>query len=252
MRIPILAYHAILPKEETNVPQVWSPRHTVSEEAFRRQLDFMKSSGWLSLLPEDITAAASTPQSKSFILTFDDGHRSDLTAAAAMNDYGYRGIFYIPCAHVGCDGFVGTAEIKALVANGFRIGSHGLTHSHLTSYSDADLKDQLLQSRERLEEMTGKEVSDLAVPFGRYDRRVITTAIRVGYQRIMTSDVGVAKIGTSAVFPRLPVTAGTSFTDFQRLLALGPLGARLRRLSVALGRRISAVQKLQPFSQARL
>jgi len=252
MRIPILAYHAILPKEATDVPQVWSARHTVAEEAFRRQLDFMKSSGWLSLLPEDIATAASMPSRKWFILTFDDGHRSDVTAAAAMNDYGYRGIFYVPCAHVGCDGFVGTGEIKALVTKGFRIGSHGLTHSHLTSYSDADLKDQLLQSRERLEDMTGKAVSDLAVPFGRYDRRVIATAISVGYQRIMTSDVGVAKIGRSAVFPRLPVTAGTTFADFQRLLSLGPLGARLRRLSVSLSRRISVVQKLQPFSQARL
>jgi peptidoglycan/xylan/chitin deacetylase (PgdA/CDA1 family) len=228
-------------ESEIRLPQGWSRPHTVLLDSFHRQLDFLKSEGWTSVLPDEIDETGFAERKKRLVLTFDDGHDSDVVAAMLMKRCDYRGIFYVPWVHVDRRGFLNSTEIRELAREGFAIGSHGLTHSSFTQKSDRDLQDELAESRDRLEELLGRSVVDLAVPFGRYDQRVITMALAAGYRRIMTSDIGLARTGNSAVFPRLPVTARTTATDFQRLVAIGPLQATLLRLVSAASRRFETV-----------
>jgi peptidoglycan/xylan/chitin deacetylase (PgdA/CDA1 family) len=241
-RMPILAYHALVSNNQTRLPTGWSRRHTVRLDSFRRQLDFVQSEGWTTIVPEGIEALNIDSTSKYCILTFDDGHRSDLIAAAALRSRGHLGIFYIPWGNVGIEGFLGPSDIRTLTQEKFAIGSHGLTHSPLTDRPDKGLREELVESRERLEDLMGRSVEDLAVPFGRYNRHVISAAQAAGYRRIMTSDIGVARIGGSIVFPRLPVTAETTLADFRRLISAGPTRAALRRLSSAVHDRLQSVR----------
>ncbi len=235
--IRVLAYHALRAAGQSVLPAEWSLAHTVAVDAFRRQLRFLLGNDWQTVLPGDSKAVGDTRTNKDIILTFDDGHQSDATAAELMTVHGYRAIFYVPLAHIDRTWFLSRAEIRNISAQGFAIGSHGLKHYPLTDLRDSELWDELRQSREALEELIAKPVRDLAVPFGRYDRRVIAIANAVGFERIVTSDIGLARRDSSRVFPRLPVTARTTDQDFERLLSIGPTRARSLRYSMALARR---------------
>jgi peptidoglycan/xylan/chitin deacetylase (PgdA/CDA1 family) len=241
-RIPILAYHAVLTEKRISVPQGWSARHAVDLDSFRSQLDLMRGEGWITTVPEKIEGINIESSNRYCILTFDDGHSSDLIAAETMRSRGYCGIFYVPWCHLATDGFLGPSDIKTLSEDSFVIGSHGLTHSPLTKKSDKGLREELVESKERLEDLIGRSVEDLAVPFGRYNRRVIIAAKAAGYRRIMTSDIGLARIGKVGVFPRLPVTSATTLPDFRGLVSMRPTGAVLRRLSTAARHRMESVR----------
>jgi peptidoglycan/xylan/chitin deacetylase (PgdA/CDA1 family) len=180
---------------------------------------------------------------KHFILTFDDGHASDVVAAETMKFLGYRAIFYVPWLHVGLPGFLSSGEIKALAANGFAIGSHGMNHSPLTQKTNLELRDELFASKVRLQDLIRRKVEDLALPFGRYDRRVIAMARAAGYRRIMTSNIGLARTDQSGVFPRFPITSRTSLEDLRDMLLASPVELMRRRLWHAIGRRLMPLRK---------
>jgi len=235
--LPILAYHALRAIDQTNLPPQWSSSHAVSVTVFQEHLRSLKEGGWQTLLPSALEANEWVGLDKPIVLTFDDGHLSDVAAAELIMAYGYRAIFYIPIANLNSSWFIGRTEVANLTAQGFGIGSHGLTHSRLTDHLDLELWHELRRSKELLEDLIGKPVNDLAVPFGAYDRRVIRIANKVGYKRIVTSDIGVARPSKSAVLPRLPVTSRTTERDFERLLSLGAFGATFLRYSTAIPRR---------------
>jgi peptidoglycan/xylan/chitin deacetylase (PgdA/CDA1 family) len=243
-RIPIFSYHGIVGGAEMCIPDGWSASHTVPLASFGHQLEFLKRAEWISVLPEAIDEADSSEVKKTFIVTFDDAHSSDVAAAAALRRYDYLAIMYVPWAHTNRRGYLSSEEIQELASGGFAIGSHGVKHSPLTQKSDKELRSELVESKERLEDLIGKAVLDLAVPFGRYDRHVIAAARATGYRRIMTSDFGVARIRQSPVFPRLPVTQRTTIRDFQHLVDAGAARVALLRLSKAARRWRSALSKV--------
>jgi peptidoglycan/xylan/chitin deacetylase (PgdA/CDA1 family) len=238
--IPILAYHALVDGDDYRLPEGSSRQHAVLLDAFWNQLDFLRAEGWESLLPRDLGNYSGSDRKRRFILTFDDGHRSDVLAAAALTARGYRAISYVPCDHIGKPGYMSIAEIRNLARENFGIGSHGLTHTPLTTKPDNVLREELQLSRQKLEDLLGREVVDLAIPFGRYDGRVIATALEIGFTRIMTSDIGLARVGAYK-FPRLPVTSRTTDGEFRTLMGLGPAGAFVRRFTRAIANRIEAV-----------
>jgi len=206
----------------------------VRVESFRHQLDLLRKNEWETVVPDQLGTIGI---GEKVILTFDDGHKSDLLAAEMMESCGYRGVFYVPVEHLDRESFLSRNDVKRLSAQGFRIGSHGLTHQPLTNHSEARLWDELYRSRLVLEDLIGREVRDLAVPFGRYTARILATVRAAGYERIMTSDIGLAQPSKSVVLPRLPITALTTDKDFERLLSIGSIGAAVRRYSAAFRRR---------------
>lgn len=68
----------------------------------------------------------------------------------------------------------------------FRIGSHTLTHPDLTKIRPEQLKTELSNSKHWLEQLLGKPIEDLALPFGSYNQEVLSVAQEVGYKRIYT------------------------------------------------------------------
>src|SRR5258708_7535477 len=150
-RIPILAYHAIVSRGHADLPAGWSKDHAVSLESFRSHLEFMQAEGWKTILPAAMATSTRDGHSQQFIMTLDDGHASDVVAATMMKDFGYRAIFYVPWSHIGRAGFLSSSELKTIGADGFAIGSHGMTHSPLTQKSERELRDELLTSKDRLE-----------------------------------------------------------------------------------------------------
>ena len=72
--------------------------------------------------------------------------------------------------------------LRSLAERGVEIGSHTVSHAHLTRLADAELDRELAESRERLEAELSRPCRYLAYPYGEQDERVRAAARRAGYE----------------------------------------------------------------------
>jgi peptidoglycan/xylan/chitin deacetylase (PgdA/CDA1 family) len=66
---------------------------------------------------------------------------------------------------------------------GVAIGSHAVSHAHLTKLSGDELRRELNESKEEIEDRLGRACEDLAYPYGEHDERVRAAARAAGYGR---------------------------------------------------------------------
>ena len=74
------------------------------------------------------------------------------------------------------------AAARAIVASGERIGDHTITHPHLTQFSDAAARREILGAARQITAATGANPAPLfRFPFGDADARTIAIANQLGY-----------------------------------------------------------------------
>jgi peptidoglycan/xylan/chitin deacetylase (PgdA/CDA1 family) len=189
-------------------------------------------------------------------VTFDDGFHSVSNAIPVLNRLGVPCTLFI-CSSYAPDGRLfdkvpgDTADIdplelrtfdwdgvRLLAESGVEIGSHTVTHPHLTSLSDADLKREMTVSRERIEEIVGRPCRLLAYPYGDSDARVETAARRAGYIAAFRSSGPEPRHERFAV-PRVAVSGFDTPLRLRlkcsRLAGAGIAARGRRRLHAALG-----------------
>lgn len=82
-----------------------------------------------------------------------------------------------------------TDDIKQLSASKYaQIGSHGAYHNCLDVVTREEAKEELLMSKEYLQQLIQKEVSSIAYPDGRYTRSIVELANQLGYQTQLAVD----------------------------------------------------------------
>ena len=170
--MPILMYHHIKPESTDGL--------TVSVDKFAKQLDYIKEQGF-----EAITFARlsekSVPQ-KSIILTFDDGYDNFYgNVFPLLKERGMTAVAYIIVNEIGKSGYMTREQIKEIADAGVEIGSHTISHPDLTLMSEHRLRSELFDSKESLEELTGKAVISLCYPAGKYNDIVESVVSEKGY-----------------------------------------------------------------------
>jgi Polysaccharide deacetylase len=143
------------------------------------------------------TPAVSTIQSRQqwsreipIFLTFDDGELSAYThSAAALEDHGWRGHFFVTTNWIGQPGFLNRDQILELRNRGHVIGSHSCSHPERMSHlSESELVKEWSVSREILSEILSEQVRVASVPAGFYSRKVGKAAARGGIEVLFTSE----------------------------------------------------------------
>jgi peptidoglycan/xylan/chitin deacetylase (PgdA/CDA1 family) len=81
-------------------------------------------------------------------------------------------------------------DARELARQGMIVGLHGRNHVNWRNLDDAGLADETVTARAELADALGQPVSEVAIPFGSYDRRVIAWLRAQGFERIHTSDGG--------------------------------------------------------------
>jgi peptidoglycan/xylan/chitin deacetylase (PgdA/CDA1 family) len=74
-------------------------------------------------------------------------------------------------------------ELRDHAARGIAIGSHTVSHPHLTTLSDDELRRELTESKREIEDRLRRSCDDLAYPYGEHDARVCAAARAAGYGR---------------------------------------------------------------------
>lgn len=100
--------------------------------------------------------------------------------STALRSNGITATLFLQTKDVGVSG-ISERTILTLLANGFDIQSGGHTGDDLRTLTSAQLKLELSQSRQLLEEMTHKTVFAVLYPDGGINDRIIQTAANAGY-----------------------------------------------------------------------
>lgn len=238
-RAVFLSYHSVAPS---------GPRYlTVTPELFERQLDHYARRGFVSGGLDDLRdLAAGRECGANLFLTFDDGYVDNReNALPLMRERGVKAFVFIlpPLVDEGApllwpevaDDVDATPEtmrsvtwemVEEMKEGGFEIGSHGLRHASLPTLSDEELRQELLDSRQRIVERLGS-CDTIAYPFGDWDARVARAAADCGYTLAFTQPTKIGqRLATPLSIPRVNV----DYRDGGRRLDLKLSGAGRRLL----------------------
>jgi peptidoglycan/xylan/chitin deacetylase (PgdA/CDA1 family) len=163
-----------------------------------RPLDDGEDQIWISVEQFEglLDAAVGRPD---VTVTFDDGNLSDLEIGLPrLLERGLNARFYIPAGLLGEPGRLDDSGVRELHRAGMVIGSHGWAHRDWRSLDwsprgGIEVGEEMVRARQHLGRLTGTDVSEVAVPFGSYDRHVVRILRRTGVTRMYTSDGGWAR-----------------------------------------------------------
>jgi peptidoglycan/xylan/chitin deacetylase (PgdA/CDA1 family) len=153
-------------------------------------------------------------------ITFDDGYRSDLANAHLLKTHGFDALFFVATEYIGQENYMNQAELRQLRALGMSVGSHSHHHTLLAPMSTEQIRRELGQSKQILEDVLQQPVLDFSFPGGSYDRRVLDVGRELGYRRFFSSDWGVNGVRQTelAVYRRSSVLNNMSIEQFDALL----------------------------------
>lgn len=111
-----------------------------------------------------------TPLPGTVTLTFDDGPSPIFTPEilAILKKNNIKATFFV----VGASAKKYPELIKAILAEGHKIGSHTWTHPMLTKISDNQLHAEVINTQNIIDKITGKKPLCLRPPYGLADSRV--------------------------------------------------------------------------------
>ena len=118
--------------------------------------------------------------------SWDDGHPLDIRLADLLCKYGLRGTFYVPLKYKGHD-IIKNKMISYIRNIGMEIGSHTLTHSVLTELPLQRALEELIESKELLENILGETVLSLCYTKGKFNSMLRSNVIKAGYKLARTT-----------------------------------------------------------------
>ena len=158
---------------------------------------------------------------EDIIFTFDDGGVSFYTIIAPiLEEYGWRGVFFISTKYVGTEGFMTSFQIADLHQRGHIIGSHSHHHRVLTEFSLEEVKMEIGQSVSLLSEIIGEHITTISIPNGCYSRAILDIALKDGLKTIYTSKPTTKKESykDASVIGRYSITYNTTADDILKIL----------------------------------
>ena len=154
------------------------------------------------------------------LFTFDDGNISDAQVALpALFSRGLKAQFFVCAGRIGKTNYLDKVAIAELLAAGMGIGSHGMDHVDWRRVGASILDVEISVARRKLEDTCGHAIDEIAIPFGSYDRSVITRLRAECLKHVYTSDGGFARCD-SWLKPRYSLVRNRKFSsiieDMQR------------------------------------
>lgn len=114
--------------------------------------------------------------------------------------------------------------VERLLAAGWELDSHTLTHAHLTQISPVDLAAEVDQSRTALQQRFDVPVDFFCYPYGEYDGAVVAQAATAGYLGATTTRTGTASsVRDPYRLPRITILRGDGVAGLSRALAAAGL-----------------------------
>lgn len=211
-----LMYHDVIP--DHTVESAGANFYSVPVSAFERQLDLLAEHGLPGRSVAEMLAGR-----RGVAVTFDDGNAGQFSRAfPALTARDMTATFYITTSWVGEPDYVTWAQLEEMRAAGMSIQSHTHRHRFLSELTRDELRFELEQSKELLDERLGQDTSEVALPGGDWPRRRLRPMIaESGYRVVGTSEWRRTRSGRPSDAPhtvgRATVRAEPATSDFLRI-----------------------------------
>ena len=138
-----------------------------------------------------------------------------------MKKYGFVGTIFVVTTFLDkYPNYLTWDQAKELEANGFSIESHTATHKSMTEASDAQIVEELTQSKATLKEKLGKDVNFVAYPTGTYNLHIAQLVKNAGYKAAFTIKFDTVNRNSNVyALERVPIfhTANTNKDFLERI-----------------------------------
>ncbi|WP_156027739.1 polysaccharide deacetylase family protein [Candidatus Solirubrobacter pratensis] len=205
MKVPILMYHVVsAPPPGAANAELW-----VDKDVFAAEMQGLRRAGYHAVTLRqafDAWQDGGPLPRRPVVVSFDDGYLSDYThARPVLRRLQWPGVLNLEVNNLGKDGIT-EHQVRSLIANGWEIDSHTLTHPDLTTVGDAQLREELVGSRREIRKRFGSHTAEFfCYPAGKYDARVVAAVRAAGYRGATTVDEGPAARGDSFTLKRVRV-----------------------------------------------
>ncbi|MGH3078616.1 MAG: polysaccharide deacetylase family protein [Gaiellaceae bacterium] len=131
--------------------------------------------------------------SKPVVVSFDDGHRSTAEVALPrLRERGWPGVLNLKTLSLARAWGLRPRQVRLLIAAGWEIDAHSITHPDLTAVGDRQLVAEVAGSRGEIRRRFGVPANFFCYPSGRFDGRVIAAVRRAGFLGATTTLDGLA------------------------------------------------------------
>jgi len=216
--VPILMYHVIAAP----------PADAAYPDLFVRPADFAGEMRWLArhgyhgvTLRQvyDYWRKGSTLPPHPVVVSFDDGTLGQHThARPVLRRLHWPGVLNLKVRALGSPYALPPWRVRELIAAGWEIDAHTITHVDLTNVGDDQLWREVRGSRTAIRRMFHVPVDFFCYPSGRYDARVIDAVRRAGYLGATTTNYGLARPRGLYTLARIRINGSDGVAGFGRKL----------------------------------
>ncbi len=195
-KIKTLMYHDIVDDKKpdsSGLPGKGAAIYKLAPEVFKLHLSAIaKNVKKPPITFEELDQYRSNPF--DWQITFDDGGIGAYTHTAdLLEQYGWRGHFFIPTNFINQPTFLATRQIQEISQRGHVIGSHSCSHPVRIGYSSfsdilAEWTAEWTDSITLLSDILEKQVTVASIPGGFYTKRVAQAAARAKIKVLFTSE----------------------------------------------------------------
>ena len=254
-RVPILMYHEVTPH-----PDPAFARYSVTARVFARQMRWLAA---FNYRPVDMDALLRARLGlerlphRAVVITFDDGLQSCVDhAVPVLRRHGFTAVFYLVAGLMGGRTSWLRQELnlelpimswdaaRRLAAYGFQCGAHTMSHPRLAGLDAAQVRRELAEARQRLEDELDAPVLHLAYPYGSFDAAVRREAEDAGYITACSTRASLSGPEDDPLaMPRVPIYGGETLLDFAwRVRTARALPVKVRRTLRAAARRFTGAR----------
>jgi len=218
--VRILAYHGVEP-----IP---SNSYSVSLDNFKLQMEYLKNHYTVVPLSEYERTwdSGRNKPGKTVILTFDDGFKNFYqNAFPILKEYGLPATCFIISSKINDtdNGYMNCNELKELLDSKLiQLGSHTVTHRHLSTLEDGQLVEEVVESKKYLESKMASKIDSFSYPYGTprdFDQRCLHAIERSSYKLACTSINGVNLSSTNRFkIRRTKIEWGDNLSNFKKIL----------------------------------
>ena len=218
--VPVLMYHEIAdPPAGAAHPDLY-----VAPTEFVEQMTYLSKHGYHAVTLQqvwDFWHGDATLPSKPVVISFDDGDTPDFTIVAPLlNEIRWPGTLNLIVGRKQLR--FKPAIVRALIAAGWEIDSHTVTHTDLPGLPASQLRFELTQSRARLKQLYGVPVNFFCYPSGRFDDAAVAAVEAAGYLGATTTRYGLARPSNPFLMRRVRVSGGTTGAGLGALIQDAP------------------------------
>ena len=192
-QVVVLMYHRVEPATNTagalNIPP----------EQFEQHMQTIKDRGLAVISMQDFLAWRRGEKSippRSVLITIDDGYVSSFdTARPILKKFGYPWTCFVYTKFIGSGGkSISWEQLGQLRDEGVEIGCHTISHINLRDQRNKTpeaytqwLRDELINSKQIIEQKLGIKCVTFAYPEGRYNSHVLELVKEAGYDAAFTA-----------------------------------------------------------------